>query len=239
MLNKLLPIIFLIPLVSNAADKVEEAQGVWKGEGELGFTSTSGNTDSENLNARLGVAREEGKWKHAADIRAIKNTTEDETTADSLVFKEKSEYKLGEKSYAFGQLRYEDDEFSGYDYQTSISFGLGSRFIEDEQHLLDASIGLGYRSIKDSATGESEEDAIITGEVIYAYKISETTTFTQTFLVESGDENTHSESDTGLKTQIAGNLASKIGYLVKHNSDVPPGIDKTDKIFSVSLVYGF
>lgn len=239
MLKKLLPIIFFIPLVLNAADNVEEEQGVWKGEGELGFTSTSGNTDSENLNTRLGVSREEGKWKHAADLRAIKNSTEDETTADSLVFKEKSEYKLGEKSYAFGQLRYEDDEFSGYDYQTSISFGLGSRFIEDEQHLLDASIGLGYRSIKDSATGESEEDAIITGEVIYAYKISETTTFTQTFFVESGDENTHSESDTGLKTQIAGNLASKIGYLVKHNSDVPPGIDKTDEIFSVSLVYGF
>ncbi len=239
MLKKLLPRICYIPLVSNSPDNFEEEQVVWKGEVELGFTSTSGHTDSENLNARLGVSREEGKWKHAADLRTIKNTTEDETTADSLVFKEKSEYKLGEKSYAFGQLRYEDDEFSGYDYQTSISFGLGSRFIEDEQHLLDASIGLGYRSIKDSATGESEEDAIITGEVIYAYKISETTTFTQTFFVESGDENTHSESDTGLKTQIAGNLASKIGYLVKHNSDVPPGIDKTDEIFSVSLVYGF
>ena len=239
MIKKLLPIIFFVSMVSNAADSVEAEQGYWKGEGELGFTSTSGNTDSENLNARLGVAREEGKWKHAADLRAIKNTTADETTADSLVFREKSEYKLGEKSYAFGKLRYEDDEFSGYDYQTSISFGLGSRFIEDEQQLLDASIGLGYRSIKDSATGDSEEDAIITGEVIYAYKISETTTFTQTFFVESGDENTHSESDTGLKTQIAGNLASKIGYLVKHNSDVPSGIDKTDKIFSVSLVYGF
>ncbi|MDH3633627.1 MAG: DUF481 domain-containing protein [Gammaproteobacteria bacterium] len=239
MLKKLLLIIFFIPLVSNAANSVEEEQGVWKGEGELGFTSTSGNTDSENLNAKLGISREEGKWKHAASLGAIKNTTEDETTADSLLFKEKSEYKLGEKSYAFGQLRYEDDEFSGYDYQTSISFGVGSRFIENEQHLLDASIGLGYRSIKDSETGDSEEDAIITGEAIYAYKISETATFTQIFYVESGDENTHSESDTGLKMQIVGNLASKISYLVKHNSDVPSGTDKTDKIFSVSLVYGF
>ena len=239
MLRKLLLITFFIPFVSIAADSVEVEQGVWKGEGELGFISTSGNTDSESLNARLGIAREEGKWKHAASLRAIKNTTDDETTADSLLFKEKSEYKLGEKSYAFGQLRYEDDEFSGYDYQTSLAFGLGSRFIENERHLLDASVGLGYRSIKDSETGDSEEDAIITGELNYAYKISETATFTQKFYVESGDENTYSESDTGLKTQIAGNLASKIGYLVKHNSDVPSGIDKTDKIFSISLVYGF
>ena len=239
MLNKLILIILFIPLAANAADNVEAEQGVWKGEGELGFTSTSGNTDSENLNARLGVSREEGKWKHAASLRAIKNTTDNDTTANSLLFREKSEYKLGEKSYAFGQLRYEDDEFSGYDYQASIAFGLGSRFIENERHFLDASIGLGYRSIKDSDTGNSEEDAIITGTVDYAYKVSETATFTQTFFVESGAENTYSESDTGFKTQIAGNLASKIGYLVKHNSDVPPGIEKTDKIFSVSLVYGF
>lgn len=239
MLRKLLLIVFFIPLVSIAADNVEVEQGVWKGEGELGFTSTSGNTDSESLNARLGIAREEGKWTHAASLRAIKNTTDDETTADSLLFTEKSEYKLGEKSYAFGQLRYEDDEFSGYDYQASLSFGLGSRFIENERHLLDASAGLGYRGIKDSETGDSEEDAIVTGEVNYAYKISETATFTQKFYVESGDENTYSESDTGLKMQIAGNLASKISYLVKRNSEVPDGIDKTDKIFTVSLVYGF
>ena len=106
--------------MSNGADKADGEQGVWKGEGELGFTSTSGNTDSENLNARLGIAREEGNWKHAADLRAIKNTTDDDTTADSLLFKEKSEYKFGEKSYAFGQLRYEDDEFSGYDLYLNL-----------------------------------------------------------------------------------------------------------------------
>jgi len=239
MLKKLVLIVCFIPLVANAAENSEPEQGVWKGEGELGFTSTSGNTESENLNAALGISREEDKWKHSATLRVIKNTTEDETTADSFLLKEKSEYKLGEKSYAFGQLRYEEDEFSGYDNQTSIAFGVGSRFIENDRHLLDASVGLGYRSIKDGVSGDTEKDGIITGDVSYAYKISESATFTQTFFVESGDANTHSESDTGLKTRIAGNLASKIAYLVKHNSDVPAGTDKTDKILSVSLVYGF
>jgi putative salt-induced outer membrane protein len=107
-------------LILNAADSTESDPGVWKGVGELGYTSTSGNSDSENLNASLGISREIEKWKHSASLRTIQAESEGETSADSLVFKGRSEYAFGEKSYMFGKLRYEDDEFSGYDYQTSV-----------------------------------------------------------------------------------------------------------------------
>ena len=222
-----------------AADEVEPTAGAWKGEGELGFTSTSGNSDTENLNARLAVSRESDQWKHTASIDSIKNETDDETSADSQVIKARSEYKLGEKSYAFGQLRLEEDEFSGFEYQRTLAFGAGSRFIENDKHLLDASIGLGYRSLKDRETEDTEEDNIVTAGVKYEYKISETATFNQAILIEDGDENTYTESDTSLKIRIVGNLAAKISYLLKRNSEVPSGTDKSDKITTVSLVYAF
>jgi len=239
MIKNLILILLLFPLVLNAADEVEPATNAWKGEGELGFTSTSGNSDTENLNARLTVSRESDQWKHIASLDSIKNKSEDETTADSLVLKGRSEYSLGEKSYAFGQLRLEDDEFSGYEFQRSLTFGAGSRFIENDKQLLDASIGLGYRSLKDRETEDTEEDSIVTAEAKYEYKISETATFNQTILIESGDENRYTESDTSLKTKINGNLAAKISYLVKRNSEVPDGIEKSDKITTISLVYAF
>jgi len=56
MLKKLALILLLVPLVLNAADEVEPTPSGWKGEGELGFTSTSGNSDTENLNARLAFS---------------------------------------------------------------------------------------------------------------------------------------------------------------------------------------
>jgi putative salt-induced outer membrane protein len=239
MVKKLALILLLFPLASMAADEVEPAPGGWQGEGELGFTSTSGNSDTENLNARLTVSRESDQWKHIASLDSIKNKSEDETTADSLVLKGRSEYSLGEKSYAFGQLRLEDDEFSGYEFQRTLTFGAGSRFIENDKQLLDASIGLGYRSLKDRETGDTEEDSIVTADAKYEYKISETATFNQTILIESGDENRYTESDTSLKTKIDGNLAAKISYLVKRNSEVPSGTDKSDKITTISLVYAF
>lgn len=239
MIERLLIIWCLLPVALNAAEVAEAKPGVWKGEGELGFTSTSGNSDSENLNTSLGVSREKDSWKHSASLRAIKAETEGESSADSLVLKGRSEYGFSENSYVFGKLRYEDDKFSGYDYQASLVSGAGSRFINNDRHLLDASIGAGFRSIKDSVNGETEDEVILTADLIYQYKISETATFRETVLIESGDENTYSESDTSLAAKINSNLAVKVSYLVKRNSDVPPDTEKTDKITTVSLVYAF
>ena len=239
MLKKLTVLVCLLPLASQAADESGNDAGGWKGEGALGYTSTSGNTDSENLNASLAIERKIRQWKHKASFETIRNEVDGETSADSRVLKLRSERSIGEKAYLFGQLRHEQDEFGGYDEQSTISVGAGSRFIENEKHMLDASIGVGYRSLEASDGGDSEEDTIVTVNLLYEYKISETATFSEAILVESGDENTHSESETALKMTIKGNLAAKLSYLVKHNSDVPEGTDKTDEITTVSLVYGF
>lgn len=224
-------ILFLIPGMALAEG--------WSGEGELGFTTTSGNTDSESLNTKLGVSKSHGKWAHKASLEALKASTNNVTSADSMVLREKSQYNFAEKSYGFGKLRYEDDKFSGFDYQAALTFGFGSRFIQNDTHVLDMSLGLGYRSSKNTATQETNGEGVVSADASYEYKISATASFSEAISIEAGDDNTHSESETVLKTRINGNLASKIGYLVKHNSDVPVGVEKTDKILSVSLVYSF
>jgi putative salt-induced outer membrane protein YdiY len=53
------------------------------GQSELGFTETSGNTDSENLNASLRLAREKLKWRHLFGIDIIQSKTNGVTSSDS------------------------------------------------------------------------------------------------------------------------------------------------------------
>ena len=221
------------------AHPVMALESEWKGEGELGYTSTSGNSDSESLNTRLSISNEKDKWRHKAVIEALKTSADNVTSADRFVFTEKTEYQFGKKTYSFMSLRYEDDEFTGFVYQSSISLGIGSRFIESDVHVFDASAGLGYRRTKDALTMLIHEDGILKLEANYKYTISESAVFSEDLLVESGDENTHSESVTALKTKINGNLSSKISYTVKRNSDVAVGTEKTDTITTVSLIYGF
>lgn len=239
MTKNLILLVLLLPLAVHAAEDADDNAGAWSGEGALGFTSTSGNTDSENLNASLKIGRQHDRWKHAASIESIRNEVDDDVSADRNVVKLRSEYGLGEKSYLYGQLRYEDDEFSGYESQTAVSFGAGSRLLDNGRHRLDVSAGIGYRRLEESDTGDEDESAIVTGDLVYEYDISESAILKEAILVESGEENTYSESETALKMKINGNLAAKVGYLVKHNSDVPAGTDKTDRVTTVSLVYSF
>lgn len=220
-------------MISSSAYAVE-----WTGEGEFGFTSTSGNTDSQSLNAKLGLGKTHEKWEHNAKLESLQSSDNGIDSADSIVFTEKTEYKFAEKTFAFGRVRHEEDEFSGFDHQSVISFGVGHMFIEGVDHSFQASAGVGYKDLEDDL-GVEDQETVFDGEAKYAYKISETSEFNQNVFVESGDANTYTKSETYLKLVVVGNLGAKFGYEVKHNSDVPAGTVKTDKVTTVTLVYSF
>jgi putative salt-induced outer membrane protein len=236
-----LPLIWALctPILYAAETTTEQPTAAWAGEGELGFSSTSGNTESENLNANLGLSREAENWKHSISLEAFRAKTDGQTNVDLFELRERSQYGLGERSYAYGQLRYQDDEFSGYDYQATVAVGAGSRFLSSERHRLDASAGIGIRRVKDSASGDSDDEGIVAADLLYEYAISETASLNERLLLEAGENDTYSESETALVTRINGALSARFSYLVKHNSTVPPGIEKTDRFVTVSLVYAF
>jgi putative salt-induced outer membrane protein len=239
MAPRFLALLLLLPMLAQSAEETDTSNGVWSGKGTLGYTSTSGNTDSENLNASLQIGYQIARWKHSLLLEIIRAENDNDKSADSKSILERSEYSLGEKSYVFGQARYEDDKFSGYDYQASIVAGLGTRVIDDETQLLDLSAGAGYRQSKESESGDTEDGPIASSDLKYEYHFNENATFSETALVEAGSDNTYMQSETALLTRINGNLYSKISYLVKHNTDVPDDTDKTDTVTSVSLVYEF
>jgi len=93
------------------------------------------------------------------------------------------------------------------------------------------------RYAKDSESGDTEDEAIVGANLSYEYRINEFSTLTARVLLEAGEKNTYSESETALKTRIAGALLAKLSYLVKHNSTAPSSIDDTDRFVTVSLVY--
>lgn len=239
-MSKLLfSILCLLPLLLQAADEPSETEGVWQGHGELGFTATSGNTDAENLNASLNLTRKKLKWEHLFSINVIQSRNDGVTNSDSREARARSEYRFKKTTYAYGQARYQQDVFSGYDHQISLVAGVGSRFIESDLNILDLSIALGYRNVKDSEFGESTDSGILSSNLYYEHKFSKSATFTQTALVEAGTDNTFFQAETALRNRISGNFSSKISYLLRHNSDVTPGFEKTDQVVIVSLVYDF
>ena len=228
----------LLPSFGLAADEAD-SEGSWSGRGTLGLTTTSGNTDSDNLNTSLLLSREHQGWKHSFSVDSLQGRVDGVVVADNLVLKARSEVRIEGPTYGYGQARYEENPFGGFKNQTSLVAGAGSRLIENDSHLLDLSLGLGFRETKDSEFNATTNSVILASDLRYEYFFSATSTFIQTAFVEAGEDNTYIESESALFSKITSAFSSKISFLVKHNTDVTPSIKKTDTVLNVALVYDF
>ena len=224
------------PLYAQEEEAAEESP--WSGNVKFGYIATSGNTESESMNSGFELNYTRELWEHQAKGAAIYSTESEVTTAEAYDFGWKSARNLTDHDFMFGRLDWRKDRFGSITEQFSQSVGYGRRLIDGEKHHLNGEIGIGARQ-SDLADDTDESDTIYTGRLTYGWQISETASFGQSLLVESGSSNTFSESVTDLRARLVGGLALVVSYTVRRNSDVLPDTEKTDTRTAVSLEYSF
>ncbi|XOV88921.1 MAG: YdiY family protein [Pseudomonadota bacterium] len=210
----------------------------WSGDVELGAVMTTGNTDQQNLKFSVGVTSESVLFKHAADLDGLRSSENSMVTAQRLFAAYQADYKLEGDHSLFGRLSYEDDRFSGFDYQTDATIGYSRLLMQRTNMTLRGDVGGGMRR-SELATGGGDSEFITRLAAFYTWDLSETSQFSQKLSTEIGADNTISRSETSLASQIAGALAMKLTLLIKNQSEVPLGRKKTDTETSVTLVYNF
>jgi putative salt-induced outer membrane protein len=210
----------------------------WKSSVELGIVSTSGNTETQTINAKAKTEHERERWRHSATFEALKSSDGDTTTAERYFISGQSNYKYSKNNYSFVIVSYEDDRFSGYDYRASEAIGYGRRLLDQEDLKFDLEAGPGARQSKLENDGTDNETILRAAAKLF-WGISVTSKFTEDLSVEAGEDSTVSKSVSGLTSKVNGNLATKITYTVKHTSDVPQGIKNRDTETAVTLVYSF
>lgn len=224
--------LLVAPLLAQAAP--------WSGEAGLGFLSTSGNSDTRSLNGKFLLDYVEGPWKNAFAANAIGSSDGGESTSERYLVTDKLDYSLGERNYLFTALEWEKDLFGGVRERTSETVGVGRRFLLGPAHFLEAELGAGARQLQNNDPGQTREsDAIGRAFAKYRWALSPTSEFQQTVKVESGAENTFTESVTALKLSVVGDVFASLSYTIQNNSDVPPGTEQTDTFTAVNLSYAF
>lgn len=210
----------------------------WHGEGAFGLTITSGNNETETLNTSLELNKDNKVWRHKLELTALNVTNEESTTAERYTLGYKTDYKISEKAYFFSAFRYDDDRFSGFDFQSSLTAGYGRRVLEGARSRLDVETGLGYR-FAETVEGQTQDQP--TGRLYgdYSYDVSDNAVFNQKLLVEPGPDNTFTESTTAFRVGFAEKLALKVAFTARNNSSTPGGRKSTDTLTSVSVVYSF
>ena len=225
----------------------------WSGTGELGIAAARGNARSENVNAKLALVNEDDDWKHqfeATVLRAKGEVTGDfdgdgvpeerfELNANRYALAATSALKVDARNSWLAALRYENDDFSPYAHQTTLAIGYGRQFIDTDTTTLATEIGPGYRRAELAGSGESESGLILRGKVDFRHLLTPTTELTNVLLVEAGDDNTFAQNDFGVAVKINAAFALKAGLQVRHNTEVEAGVEQTDSLLTVNLVYSF
>jgi putative salt-induced outer membrane protein len=92
------------------------AHAAWSGKGEAGIVFARGNSDTDTTNVKLDLARELDRWKHSVGVLALRAANNGTTNAERYGAAWQSDFKLSDRSFWFGNLRYDQDKFSGFDY---------------------------------------------------------------------------------------------------------------------------
>jgi putative salt-induced outer membrane protein len=211
----------------------------WEGGMEIGFISSSGNTDTSALNTRVKAVLNAGaKSKNELAFEALYSEDSGKTTSERYDLSLKSAYLLTRVDYVFARVRYEKDRFAGFDYRVAESVGYGRYLVQRDALTLQVEGGPGG-SHREFLDGKREDEWIINMTGKLSWEIREKTVFTHTVTSDIGEDGTVTESVTALQAHLGGSSSMKTTYSLRHDSNPPPGASGTDARTSVTLVYDF
>jgi putative salt-induced outer membrane protein len=172
-------------------------------------------------------------------LDVLRASSDNVDTAERFTINTRNGYKLDDNDYIHNSTRYDNDNFSGFDYTVTSSLGWGHQFYDTETYKLVTEIGLGYK-IEALDIDRSENSGMVAvGKLDFMRQITETTAFEDVLVVESGEDNTFIQNDAGFKFKVSDKFGVKLAHQYRHNTDAPLGKDSTDTLVSANLVYDF
>ncbi|NKZ39896.1 DUF481 domain-containing protein [Oleiagrimonas citrea] len=250
------------PASSNSSDATNS--GGWSGSGELGYAAARGNSRTENLNAKLSLKKETELWKdsfYLTGLRSKGNVTVTDangnsvaqytTTANRYEGGASVGYKFSPRSYVVTAGRYEHDEFGSNLWQGVVSVGYGYIALKNARTELSFEAGPGYKRYRPAdktvtVNGQSmkvaspvKDEGVLRGLINWKYQLTANTKLENTLLVEAGSSNRYYQNDAGLSVSMTEKLAIKLGYQLRYNSNVEPGVKHKDQLYTTNVVYNF
>jgi putative salt-induced outer membrane protein len=210
----------------------------WKGEGEVGASLTTGTSKNKTVAVGVNLTKDGLNWRHKLVGVANYVSSNDTTTADRYLASYQADYKFTPRLFAYGLLQWEQDRFAGFNRRFTESLGLGYTIIDTPMFNWQISGGPALRQTK-LITHETQSDTTAHAGTTFLWNISPTTVFTEDLgTYVGGSDNTYF-STTALTTKIMGDISARASFNVISESDPPPGIESTNTITRLTLVYSF
>lgn len=212
----------------------------WTGSGEAGLNKTTGNTDSQTINARLKMGYGFTQSDYTAIIEIENKKESGNTISDRYMLEQQYDYFFTEARdfYGFGNLRNERNKPTDLKLDNSLTVGLGRVLYKTDASKLKGEIGIGYQDVS-LYVGDDFDQVIGRLKLDFDHKFNDIYSFGQDALYVTGSDQYKIETNTRLRAALSSQLSASLGYKYRYNSEPGAGAKKTDGETNLSLIYNF
>jgi putative salt-induced outer membrane protein len=213
--------------------------GAWTGNAAASAVVANGNSETLALGLLFKARNEGERLAHNVDgfIDIGRSSGVQNLKRWGLAYQ--LDYKFSERTYGFGRLSFEEDQFSGYDYRLFAGAGLGHFLAKSEEFSWRIEGGPGYQYSPIDDTREIEKEFAAYAGTDLEWRLREGVTFTQVGKVTWTDPTTTFLSISSLNTALSSKLTAGLAFEWRHETHPPLGREKTDTILRATLGYGF
>ncbi len=213
------------------------AEDGWSGEGQLGVSLTTGNTEDTALLAALKLNYTADRFSHSFRALADYRDSFNVTTNEEYALGYQLNYDFDDQLYGFGSVDWERNEFAGRTNRWTESVGLGVHAIATPTTQLDLEGGIAFRQTDYTlGAGNGETAARLRGYLSHAF--NENVSVSQEVIGIIGESNTV-DSISAVTAKVTDALALRASYEVTYDSAPLPGLKETDTATRLGVVYGF
>jgi putative salt-induced outer membrane protein YdiY len=216
---------------------------IWSGSAGVGFSLTTGNSETSNLNFAFKVLRDpKTRNVFRADAFYLRGKENDLLSRDRLRFNVRDDYTLTDGLFLFGGGGYLRDPFKEIEYLINPIAGLGYEAYDTERVSLKFGGGGGFVWEKAPDSVVDTDGSLNAGQEL-EFQISEVARITQSLsgiwkMRDLGNALYH--FDVGLTATIIGAMEFKIEFQDDYKTmPADPETRRNDTATVLSLVYNF
>ena len=212
-------------------------------EADVSYLLNSSKTDGassdrkQNLTANAVWKRMQGVWGQEVKAQAVSSqSNQNNDDLERYLLSGKLMHQQTPSVYQFAKLQLEKDLNTAFDYQATLSAGVGYDFIRDDVQVLTGELGAGvrYNNFKDQ-TQQDTQELVGTAGVHYERKLTDTTRFVQDLGYEYGEDASILRSKTEVSVAISKQISGVVSYQVKDT--MADAADARDTVMAVGMKY--
>jgi len=231
-----------IPAAADEENKEIKPEKLWKARLELGYTETSGNTETKSFGGKLDFSHEARRDRYYLKAESLYRKDSGVETANRFATEASWEHTIsGSLFFTAITAGYLTDTYAGYNSRIYGGPGLGYDIIKtDAQHLKFLLSAIYY---VDDYTGTApDEDKYWSGKarVNYRLNITKDMVFKQNVEYTAKLDDTHKyfvDSETAIEAAMSSYLSLGLNYTVNYQNEPPPGVHDTDRKFMGTLIF--